>query len=450
MAKREEPSQNRTNPVEWLSDRVRRTIIPSYNLLFPRNRSNPLTYLGFLTFVTFGILGVSGVGLMVYYSPDFTNSFNSVSQITNTVPFGFELRDIHYYAADFMIVLALAHCFYLYFAGRYRFHNEVLWVTGILFGLLTVLDAFTGYVLIMNERAMSAANIGAGLLNSISPSLQLLFSGNSYSDLVLRVYTLHIAILPALMILLVFIHFPRTLQIDVPIIAWVSGAIGVVAGLWPVALGTAFVPNTPTPITVPEWYLSGIYAFLRTGLPVFVAGIFLPFLLLFLLTIVPFYDTAPSSHSALRKLIVGFGVLVIADTALVTLWGSRGTNLTSPLANVAELPIDPSTFWTAFLLTGGLSMLATWLLYPRTRIGASTTMLGAGYRLSLDDSILALAGITVAEAILLAGAYLVSSASPGAALAQTGAAIILFGVGLRFYLNFNDSTPYLSSRNNSG
>jgi quinol-cytochrome oxidoreductase complex cytochrome b subunit len=439
VVKREESRRNGGNPIHWITDRVRRTIIPSYNLLFPRNRSNPLTYLGFLTFVTFGILGVSGVGLMVYYSPDFTNSYTSVAQINNSIPFGFDLRNIHYYAADFMVILALAHCFYLYFAGRYRFHNEVLWVTGILFGLLTVLDAYTGYVLIMNERAMSAANIGAGLLNSISPSLQLLFFGNSYSDLVLRVYTLHIAILPGIMILLVFVHFPRTIQIDVPAIAWVSGAIALVGGIWPVALGAAFVPNTPTPITVPEWYLAGIYAFLRTGLPVFVAGVFLPFLLLFLLTIVPFHDATVSSRSPLRKLVVGFGVAVIADTALVTIWGSRSANLTSPLANTAELLIDPVTFWTAFLLTGTLSMLATWFLYPRKRTAVSKTMLGVGYRLGLEDSILALAGITIAQAILLVGAYLVRAASPAVALMQVGAVVILFGVALRIYMNYNET-----------
>ncbi len=441
MVKREEPRQKGTGPVDWLTDRVRRTIIPSYNLLFPRNRSNPLTYLGFLTFVAFGILGVSGIGLMVYYSPDFTNSYTSVSQINNTVPFGFELRNIHYYASDFMVILALAHCFYLYFAGRYRFHNEVLWVTGILFGVLTVLDAYTGYVLIMNDRAMMAANIGGGVLSSISPGLQVLFFGNSYSDLLLRVYTLHIAILPVLMILLVFIHFPRTLQIDVPIIAWVTGAIAVVGGIWPVALGAAFVPNTTTPITVPEWYLSGIYAFLRTGLPVFVAGVFLPFLLLFLLTLVPFYDPAVSKQSRVRKLIVGFGVAVIADTTLVTIWGLRSADLTSALASVAQLPITPVTFWAAFLLTGALAMLATWLLYPSRRIGASNTMVGGGYRLGLDDSIIALAGIALGQAILLAGAYLVSAASPAAALAQAGVAVILFGVGLRIYSNYNVEDP---------
>lgn len=347
MAKEPAQEQNKAN---WLEDRLRRTIFPSYNLLFPRTRSNPMTYLGFLTFAAFAILCVSGIGLMFYYSPDFTNSYNSVSQITNSVPFGFELRNIHYYAADFMIVLALAHCFYLLFAGRYRFHNEVLWATGILFGVLTILDAYTGYVLIMNERAMLAANIGGGLLNSISPILQLLFFGNSYSDLILRVYTIHIALLPGIMILLVLVHFPRTLQIDVPMIAWISGAIAVMGGIWPVALGTQFLPNSATSVTFPEWYLTGVYAFLRTGLPAFVAGVFLPFLLLFIFLLIPFYDTS-AKRGYMRRLVTGFGIGVISDTVLVTIWGFRAGNLISPLTNSEQLPINPLVFWAVFLLS---------------------------------------------------------------------------------------------------
>ena len=428
------------NIANWLEDRMRHTIFSSYNLLFPRTRSNPLTYLGFLTFATFGLLCVSGIGLMFYYSPDFANSYDSVSQITNSIPFGFELRNIHYYAADFMIVLALAHFFYLLFAGRYRFHNEVIWFTGILFGVLTTLDAYTGYVLIMNERAMLAANIGGGLLNSISPTLQLLFFGNSYSDLILRVYTIHIAILPGIMILLVLVHFPRALQVDLPMIAWISGAIAVVGGIWPVALGTQFVPSSATPISFPEWYLTGIYAFLRTGLLVFVAGVFLPFLFLFIFLLIPFYDTS-AKRSYMHRLVASFGVGVISDTVLITIWGFRAGNLLLPLTNSEQLPINPLIFWTAFFLTGALSMLATWFLFTRRPVRAFSSV-SRVHKLGLNDSVLALAGITISQAILLAGAYIVRASSPAFAFTQVGAVVMLYGAALKIYLSKRESETH--------
>jgi ubiquinol-cytochrome c reductase cytochrome b subunit len=419
----------------WLEDRLNRTILPSYNLLFPRNRTNPMTYLGLMTFSCFVVLGVSGVALMFYYSPDFTNSYESVSQISTQVPFGFEVRNMHYYASDFMIVLALAHFFYLYFAGRYRFHSEVLWLTGLTFGALTVLDAYTGYVLIMNERAMFAANIGSGFLNSISPSLRILLAGNSYSDLVLRVYTLHIMVMPLIMGLLILVHFPRTMTVDLPVMFWITGAIAVAGGLLPVPLGTKFVPSATSPVTVPEWYLSGLYSFLRTGMPVFVAGVFLPFLLVFLFALVPFYDTAKTKRPLLRKLIVAFGVVVVVQLVLVTIWGLSSADLTSVLEAEAQVPISPAIFWPAFLLVGTGSAFAAWLLYPRRTIAAWKTQISTGGPYSLRKSIMALASLTAAQAVLLTLAVVVRSTRPEFAMIEIGIVVVLFGLVLRVYLD---------------
>ena len=85
-------------------------------------------------------------------------------------------------------------------------------------------------------------------------------------------------------------------------------------------------------------------------------------------------------------------------------------------------------------------MLATWVLYPRRRTGASKTMAGAGFRLGLEDSVLVLAEIVVVQVVLLGGAYLISGASPGAALVQAGVVVILFGVALKIYMNYNNGT----------
>ncbi len=422
-------------PAEWLEGRLRRTILPSYNLLFPRNKSNPMTYLGFLSFASFVALGVSGVALMLYYSPDFANSFDSVSQISTQVPFGLEMRDLHYYASDFMVILALAHFFYLYFAGRYRFHNEVLWTTGLLFGFLTVIDAYTGYVLVMNERAMFAANIGLGLLNSVSPSLQFLLAGNSYGDLVLRVYTMHVMVIPLIMGLLVLVHFPRTLTVDFPVIAWVAGGIVLVSGLLPVSLGDKFVPNSAAPITVPEWYLSGIYAFLRTGLPVFVAGVFLPFLLFVVFGLLPFYDPPTVKRSRLRKLIVSFGVAVVAQLVLITIWGVSSANLASPLSEQSQVVIDPGVFWASFVLVGAVSMLATWLLFPKGRISASSTDVKTGGPHIVRRASRYVAVLVLAQAVLIALSVAGYSANPGTSMIEAGLTIILFGVSLRVYLD---------------
>ena len=48
-----------------------------------------------------------------------------------------------------------------------KIRNEILWVTGIILGVLTILEAFTGYDIIFSERAETAISIATSLTNSI-------------------------------------------------------------------------------------------------------------------------------------------------------------------------------------------------------------------------------------------------------------------------------------------
>jgi ubiquinol-cytochrome c reductase cytochrome b subunit len=418
-------------PLGWLDDRLKKTIIPSYQLLWSSKARNPLAYLGMLSLSCFIVLGLSGISLMLYYTPDFTNSYDSVAKIMGQVPFGLDLRNIHYYASDLMILLALAHFFYLYFVGKYRYHNEVIWLTGVAFGVLTILEAYTGYILVMNTRAMMAVDIGSGLLNSISPSLSTLLTGASYSDLLLRVYTIHVIAIPAIMVLLVLVHFPRVLTVDLSAVAAVIGAVFIAGGLSPVALGVQYVPNSQTLLTVPEWYLSGIYAFLRTGAPAFVVGVFLPFVLLFAFSLLPFYDSGATNDSKWRPYVVCFGAAVIAQTVLITIWGGGGSTPLSSLSVESDLAIDPWAFWLTFAVVGALAAAIARLLLrrlerkPRTRKIEGTP---------IHISTLLIWPVVALQSILLFLAFAPPIRTPaGPQLVEIGLVILLFGSSVRIF-----------------
>ena len=120
---------------------------------FPSRFVSPLGFLGMLTFVIFIILGITGALLMLFYEPILDRAWNSVKTINDVIPYGFHLRNIHYHASNAMVMVALLHMYYQYFSGRYKIRNEILWVTGIILGVLTILEAFTGYDIIFSERA---------------------------------------------------------------------------------------------------------------------------------------------------------------------------------------------------------------------------------------------------------------------------------------------------------
>jgi ubiquinol-cytochrome c reductase cytochrome b subunit len=334
--------------VKWLVDRLERTPIVTFRFQVPRLAVSPFGYLGTLTGIVFLILGVTGGLLMFYYRPDVNLAYNSVKEIQERVQFGFFLRNLHYHASNAMVFLAIAHLFYQYFSGRYKVKNEVIWVTGVILGTVTVLEAFTGYDLILNQRAMLAVNIAVGLSNSapvLGPIVSSLLLGGGLYDLIIRFYALHVFILPMVMILLALVHFPRNLVFDPPAVAGVIGALLIAGGLYPVDLGIKYDPTLAI-VEVPEWYLTAIYAFIRTGLERFTSGALLPLLFILFFLIVPFVDRSKKLSWRDRPFFTAAGLASIVLIIVTTVWGFYTTPRVDAFTAVY---IEPLIFYPTLL-----------------------------------------------------------------------------------------------------
>ena len=336
----------------WLWDGLDRTVFIGTKFSFPARFVSPFGFLGMLTFVVFIILGISGALLMFYYEPILNRAWDSVEKINNDVPFGFHIRNIHYHASNAMVLLAILHMYYQYFSGRYKIRNEILWVTGVILGTVTILEAFTGYDIIFSERAELAISIAASLTNSIpiaGPTIREAMFGSGFHDFVLRFYAQHVFILPIVMLGLMAVHMPRFLVFDVPMVMAISGAILITGGVFPVDMGFKFEPTLPPGITVPEWYLTGLYAFLRTQYDKFVTGVLWPGLFILALLIVPFIDRYKKFSWKDRPLITAFGITGIAQIMVTTYWGFYiSPDTAMPL--VQRLVIDPILFYTVMIL----------------------------------------------------------------------------------------------------
>jgi quinol-cytochrome oxidoreductase complex cytochrome b subunit len=334
--------------VKWLVDRLERTPIVTFRFQVPRLAVSPFGYLGTLTGIVFLILGVTGGLLMFYYRPDVNLAYNSVKEIQERVQFGFFLRNLHYHASNAMVFLAIAHLFYQYFSGRYKVKNEVIWVTGVILGTVTVLEAFTGYDLILNQRAMLAVNIAVGLSNSapvLGPMVSSLLLGGGLYDLIIRFYALHVFILPMVMLLLALVHFPRNLVFDPPAVAGVIGALLIAGGLYPVDLGTKYDPTLAI-VEVPEWYLTAIYAFIRTGLERFTSGALLPLLFILFFLLIPFVDRSKKLSWRDRPFFTAAGLASIVLIIVTTVWGFYTTPRVDAFTAVY---VEPLIFYPTLL-----------------------------------------------------------------------------------------------------
>jgi ubiquinol-cytochrome c reductase cytochrome b subunit len=336
----------------WLWDGLERTIFTGMKFSFPSRFVSPFGFLGMLTFIVFVILGISGALLMFYYFPILDRAWDSVQKINDVVPFGFHIRNIHYHGSNAMVLLAILHMYYQYFSGRYKIRNEVLWVTGVILGTVTILEAFTGYDIIFSERAELAISIAASLTNSIpiaGPTIRDAMFGSGFTDFVLRFYAQHVFILPLVMLGLMAVHFPRFMVFDVPMVMAISGAVLITGGVFPIDMGFKFEPTVPPGITVPEWYLTGLYAFLRTQYDKFVTGVLWPGLFIGALLLTPFIDRYKKFSWKDRPLITAFGITGIAQIMVTTYWGFYiPPDTTIPL--VQRLVIDPIFFYLVMIL----------------------------------------------------------------------------------------------------
>jgi ubiquinol-cytochrome c reductase cytochrome b subunit len=330
----------------------------------PTRFVNPLGFLGMLTFVIFIILGITGALLMLWYEPILDRAWDSVENINDVIPYGFHIRNVHYHASNAMVMVALLHMYYQYFSGRYKIKNEILWVTGILIGVLTILEAFTGYDIIFSERAELAISIAASLTNSIpilGPQMRDAFFGAGFHDFVLRFYAFHVFFLPIAMLGLMVVHFPRFLVFDVPMVMAITGAIMLTGGVFPVEMGLKFDPNVPPGITVPEWYLTGLYAFLRTQYDKFITGVAWPGLFIFALLIVPFIDRYKKFSWKDRPIVTAIGITSLAQIIVTTYWGFYiDPDRTKSL--LERLVIDPIFFYLVMILLVPLSFGFTYMM----------------------------------------------------------------------------------------
>lgn len=453
-ATRRPPSEDK-NPIklliDWLNQRLERTIFMGLKFTLPRRFVSPLGFLGFLTFTTFALLGISGALLMLYYSPTVifntatgasTTPFDSVKNIDIVVPFGSALRNIHYHASNAMVLLAVAHMFYQYFSGRYKLRYEVLWVTGIIIGILTIIEAYTGYDLLLNVRGMLAINIGRALARStpfMGAEAFRLMAGTGLADLILRFYAVHVFIFPMIMILVMLVHFPRYMVLDIPVVSMVAGAIMFIGGLFPVELGAKFIPTAEAGITMPEWYLTGMYAIIRTGIDRFVAGVAIPMVFVIVFLVVPFLDTSRKLSIRDRPFYTALGLAGLAQLALTTVWGFRSNNIFFPLNNIPQLEIDPFIFFGSVVFIGAVAYAGVYLWFKATAPppGARPTHARKQfpmYKMTSNEwraVVLSLLGFQVLFDIYSSQAFL--AGFKNIVLLQIGVGLIAFGILVHLY-----------------
>jgi quinol-cytochrome oxidoreductase complex cytochrome b subunit len=170
--------------------------------------------LGVITFFLFLVLVVTGAWLMFFYVPSVERAYADMQNLETTVTFGMLMRSMHRWAAHLMVVTVFLHLCRVFFTGGYKHPREFNWVIGVLLWVITLLLSFTGYLLPWDQLSYWAITVSTNIVGAfpvIGETIRFILLGSSEAgpEALIRFYTLHIAVLPVVMTILIGVHFWR-------------------------------------------------------------------------------------------------------------------------------------------------------------------------------------------------------------------------------------------------
>jgi menaquinol-cytochrome c reductase cytochrome b subunit len=217
------PREIQVAVVDWLDERYPFTKAVD-EALYQRvpNFANAFYYcFGGMVFILIVFQLLTGVLLAIYYVPDATGNpatgapaYNSVLFIQNSVYLGWLIRGVHFWSANILIVMVIIHMFRVYWTGSYRAPRELNWMVGVLMLLIILALSLTGYLLPWDTKAYFATEVTIKIAGLAPPQQlgafikEVLQGGPVVGPPTLqRFFTLHVFVLPALIVLLMYVHF---------------------------------------------------------------------------------------------------------------------------------------------------------------------------------------------------------------------------------------------------
>ncbi|WP_223690808.1 cytochrome bc1 complex cytochrome b subunit [Leifsonia poae] len=217
-------------------------------------------------------------------------AMSSTLNISFEIRGGLLMRQIHHWAALLFVAAIGLHMLRIFFTGAFRKPRELNWVIGFVLFILAMAEGFTGYSLPDDLLSGNGLRIIDGMVKGIPVigtwTSFLIFGGEFPGTAIVgRLYTLHILLLPALVLAFIALHLmfvvihkhtqyaaPGRTQANVvgypvlPVYAAkaggfffiVFGVLALIASLFTINPIWNYGPYDPSPVsagTQPDWYI---------------------------------------------------------------------------------------------------------------------------------------------------------------------------------------------------
>ena len=142
---------------------------------------------------------------------DMSAAMSSTLHLSFDIRGGLLMRQIHHWAALLFVASIGLHMLRIFFTGAFRKPRELNWVIGFVLFILALAEGFTGYSLPDDLLSGNGLRIIDGLVKGIPVigtfTSYLLFGGEFPGTAIVgRLYTLHILLLPAILVAALGVH----------------------------------------------------------------------------------------------------------------------------------------------------------------------------------------------------------------------------------------------------
>jgi len=226
-----------------LSDLVRRTAVGRRGVAVLqdlRRRVVPLHWsnmFGVIALACLAVITLTGVVLMFFYTPSGTTveydgryptlqgeqvskAFASTLHVSFDVPGGLLLRQAHHWAALLLPAALIAQLLVTFFTGAFRKPRRAGWVLLFLILITALAGGWSGYALPDDMLSGTGLRIFEGILLGI-PVVgtwlkELLFGGQFPGEIIEHLYPLHVAVVPAMLVVLLAVRIAIMLRLKPP------------------------------------------------------------------------------------------------------------------------------------------------------------------------------------------------------------------------------------------
>ncbi|MFA3873470.1 cytochrome bc complex cytochrome b subunit [Streptomyces sp. MMCC 100] len=291
--------------------------------------------LGEIALYSFVVLLLTGVWLTLFFKPSMTEvvydgsyepllgvsmseAYRSTVDISFDVRGGLLIRQVHHWAALVFLSAIGVHLLRVFFTGAFRRPREANWLIGVTLFVLALAEGFAGYSLPDDLLSGTGLRIAQGIMLSIpvvGTYISMFVFGGEYPghDLIPRLYSVHILLVPALLLALVTLHlilvfylkhtqwagrgrtnrnsvgkpmFPQFVTNSTGLFFMVFGVLTVLAAVAQINPIWAYGPYRPDVISSgsqPDWYVGFLEGSLR---------------------LMPPFETAVAGHTVMWNVLV--------------------------------------------------------------------------------------------------------------------------------------------------